>query len=77
MDIANLVHMANRIGDFYASFPDREEALREIAGHVHRFWAPRMRREILSQLNQATTAELHPMVREALDRWQAELAPGP
>ena len=75
MDIANLVHMANRIGDFHASYPDREEALQGIASHIHKFWAPRMRREILQQLDATSTSDLHPLVREALTRSRAELMP--
>lgn len=75
MDIANLVHMANRIGDFHASFPDHEEALQGIATHIQKFWAPRMRRELLLQLEQPATANLQPLVREALHRAHDVLMP--
>ena len=47
MDMENLVKMANQIGDFYASYPDQQEASREIAGHLKKFWAPRMRSQLL------------------------------
>ena len=36
MNIDNLVTMANQIGTFYASFPDREEAHTGIALHIER-----------------------------------------
>jgi formate dehydrogenase subunit delta len=49
----NLVHMANRIGEFFAAMPDAEEASREIAEHLHKFWEPRMRRELLAHLTAA------------------------
>jgi formate dehydrogenase subunit delta len=75
MDIANLVHMANRIGDFHASFTDRQEALEATAGHIHKFWAPRMRRELLGQLDQSSTQALHPLVREALTQHRQALMP--
>lgn len=75
MDIANLVHMANRIGDFHASFTDRQEALDATAGHIHKFWAPRMRRELLGQLDQPSTQTLHPLVREALTLHRQTLMP--
>lgn len=46
MDIDKLVTMANQIGTFFASYPDREEARTEIANHLQRFWAPRMRNQL-------------------------------
>ena len=75
MDIHNLVHMANRIGDFYATLADRDEALQEVASHLRKYWEPRMRRSLLQQLDQAGTADLHPLVREAVERYREGLAP--
>lgn len=75
MDIANLIQMANRIGDFYVSFADHEEALQEVANHIHKFWPARMRREILLQLDQPAAADLLPLVREALRRYREQLTP--
>ena len=37
MDIDNLVHMANRIGHFFAAMPDRAEALDGVATHIRKF----------------------------------------
>ena len=51
MDNQNLIDMANRIGDFFDSMPDREEALAGIADHIRRFWEPRMRRALLAELD--------------------------
>ena len=42
-----LVHMANRIGEFFQAMPDREEALMGVATHIRKFWDPRMRRELM------------------------------
>jgi formate dehydrogenase subunit delta len=50
MKTDNLVTMANQIGTFFESYPDREEAKQEIANHIQRFWAPRMRSALLGQL---------------------------
>lgn len=47
MDDANLVHMANQIGAYFAAYPDRALAAREIANHLSKFWAPRMRIALL------------------------------
>ncbi len=39
--------MANEIGAFFESEPDRAIAMEGVAGHIKRFWDPRMRRELL------------------------------
>jgi len=49
MEIEYLVKMANEIGAFF----DAEAgagAPKEVARHLHRFWDPRMRRQILEHL---------------------------
>ncbi|HEX4326828.1 MAG TPA: formate dehydrogenase subunit delta [Burkholderiales bacterium] len=61
----NLVRMANRIGDFFESMPDRAEAVDGIATHIKKFWEPRMRRHILAYI-EAGGSGLHPMVLEAI-----------
>lgn len=65
MDKHNLVRMANRIGDFFAAMPDRQEAVKGIADHIRRFWEPRMRREIMDYLNEGG-AGLSDIVSDAL-----------
>lgn len=66
MDIDNLVHMANRIGEFFQSMPDREEASREISQHLRKFWEPRMRIELLAHLEQTDGEGLLPIVKDAV-----------
>ncbi len=75
MDIDNLVHMANRIGEFFQSMPDRDEALGEISQHLRKFWEPRMRRELLTHLDRADGAGLLPIVRDAVMVHRNALAP--
>jgi formate dehydrogenase subunit delta len=76
MDVDNLIDMANRIGEFFDSLPDREEAIDSIADHVRRFWEPRMRFAILAALDDALFADaFEPIVREALSRHRADLMP--
>jgi formate dehydrogenase subunit delta len=75
MDIDNLVHMANRIGDFFAAMPDRTEALDGVATHIRKFWEPRMRRQILEHLDARQGAGLSELVREALQTNRASLQP--
>ena len=50
MGIEHLVQMANDIGDYFASEPDRAVAVTGMATHLERFWEPRMRRQIAAHL---------------------------
>ena len=76
MNTEHLIEMANQIGDFFASMPDREEALASIADHIRRFWEPRMRRAILASLDDPAASEaMSPIVREALTRSREALEP--
>jgi formate dehydrogenase subunit delta len=74
MDIDNLVHMANRIGEFFQAMPDREEAASEIAQHLRKFWEPRMRRELLLHLD-AGGAGLAAIVGDALREHREAVMP--
>jgi len=74
MDIANLVRMANRIGEFFAAMPDMQEAQAGIAGHLQRFWEPRMRREIVAHVERGG-AGLSEIVRQAIDSHREQLLP--
>jgi formate dehydrogenase subunit delta len=51
MDIENLIRMGNQIASFYESYPDQVEARKEIASHLKKFWAPRMRTELLNYVD--------------------------
>jgi formate dehydrogenase subunit delta len=76
MKIEHLIEMANQIGEFFASMPDRDEALVGIADHIRRFWEPRMRRAILASLDDPAASEtMSPIVREALMRARETLTP--
>ncbi|NBW78732.1 MAG: formate dehydrogenase [Betaproteobacteria bacterium] len=66
MDIDNLVTMANSIGDFFQSMPNPQEARHGIAQHISKFWEPRMREALISHLAEASSSQLHPLVREAI-----------
>jgi formate dehydrogenase subunit delta len=74
MDIHNLVHMANRIGQFFQAMPDQAEATAGVAEHIRKFWEPRMRRALLAHADTAAGADLLPLVREALRVHRPELA---
>ena len=74
MDTHNLVKMANQIGAFFESMPDREQAKADIATHLKKFWEPRMRKAILQTIDGGEAEELNPMVREAIDAHRGMLA---
>lgn len=73
MDIDNLIHMANRIGQFFEAFPDEAEARDGIAQHIAKFWEPRMREELLAHIDSGSAATLLPLVRNAVLDHRASL----
>jgi len=75
MDINNLVHMANQIGEFFSAYPDREEALEGIANHIRKFWEPRMRLKLFESMDQGLTGELSELVSQSLALHRASLQP--
>ena len=74
MDVNNLIKMANQIGIFFESMPDRQQAVADIASHIRRFWEPRMRRALLDSLEQNDAEGLSDIVREALSTHRQTLA---
>jgi formate dehydrogenase subunit delta len=66
MDIENLVHMANRIAEFFEAMPDTDEARDGVAQHLQRYWEPRMRRELAAHVDATGGTGLRPLVLRAL-----------
>lgn len=66
MNTDSLVTMANQIGAFFETMPDRHQALTDIAGHLKRFWEPRMRRSLLQYVDEHEGTQLKDIVLEAL-----------
>ena len=75
MNLQNLIHMANRIGEFFDAMPDRDEAVEGVATHIHRFWEPRMRRELIAAIEAGQAQAVVPLVREAVLSHRAALMP--
>jgi formate dehydrogenase subunit delta len=73
MDIQNLIKMANQIGDFFGAWPDQDQARAEVAGHLRRFWDPRMRRQLCDHVRATGGTGLTKIVIAAV----AELDPAP
>ncbi|MEM5326872.1 formate dehydrogenase subunit delta [Paraburkholderia sp. JHI2823] len=76
MKADHLIDMANQIGMFFESLPDREEALTGIAEHIRKFWEPRMRRTLLAALDsEGKDAGFTQIVFEALTKYRETLMP--
>ena len=74
MESHKLVKMANEIAAFFEADPDHAAMLDGIAGHLRRFWEPRMRRALLAHF-QAGGEGLRPSVVETLTAHGASLEP--
>lgn len=73
MNADSLVTMANQIGSFFETMPDRHQALTDIAGHLKRFWEPRMRRSLLQYVDEHEGTQLKDIVLEALRMHRASI----
>ncbi len=75
METENLVRMVNRIGDFFQSMPDHQEAMDGIVQHIRKFWAPSMRRELFNYVDQSEGAGLSMLVLQAITAQRSYLLP--
>jgi formate dehydrogenase subunit delta len=77
VDIHHLVSMANQIGGFHATLPNRAEALKGTANHIRRSWDPRMRRALLAHIDDKGGEGLDPLVLESVRAYRSDLTPPP
>ncbi|MGH8169735.1 MAG: formate dehydrogenase subunit delta [Steroidobacteraceae bacterium] len=80
MNIDLLIKMANEISAYFASEPDTEQAAKEVAGHLRRYWEPRMRRQIITYYGQRQGAGLSDLALRGVGLLAAaepSLAPDP
>jgi len=66
LNIDHLVTMANQIGDFFRSYPDTEQAKKDIVHHIKRFWAPTMCKQIVEHVTKNQGKGLEPIVESAI-----------
>jgi formate dehydrogenase subunit delta len=59
MNIDMLVKMVNEISAYFAAGPDPEQAAKDVAGHLKRYWEPRMRRQIITYYREKQGAGLN------------------
>ena len=72
MHIENLVKMANQIGSFFESVPDRQQAEKDVAQHLKRFWEPRMRKALIEHVENGG-ADLSPFVLHSVATHKSSL----
>ena len=70
MDQENMLHKANVIAAFFASYP-HEEAVAGVANHIRMYWVPRMRAQIIDYVKDHGGEGLHELVPEAVARLEA------
>ena len=75
MDAHKLVTMANEITAFFESDPDPQAVSDGIAGHLRRFWAPRMRRALLAHIDEHGGEGCKPALLAAIASNRASLTP--
>ena len=73
MKTSHLIQMANSIGDFFAAMPDADEARRDLALHIQRYWEPRMRRSLFEHIDRTRGDGLSVIVLQALKQHRAEV----
>ena len=73
MKADRLVHMANQIADFFSSYP-QEQAVAGVADHLHKFWDPRMRKQIIEYVG-TDGAGLRDIALAAIKQLAAEKKP--
>ncbi len=71
MTVQRLVYMANQIATFFAG-DAKDKAVAATADHLHKFWDPRMRRQILEHLAQHKGEGLSPVALAAVQGLAAE-----
>jgi len=66
MNIDLLIKMANEISAYFASEPDGEQAVKDVARHLRRYWEPRMRRQIITYYQERQGAGLSDLARRGV-----------
>jgi formate dehydrogenase subunit delta len=66
MTSQHMVHLANQIALFFASYP-KDEAVQGVADHIQMFWERRMKQQIVKYVDEGG-AGLHELALEAVKR---------
>tara|TARA_B100001173_G_C15695583_1_gene423831 strand:- start:124 stop:348 length:225 start_codon:yes stop_codon:yes gene_type:complete len=71
METKNLIKMANDIGNFFISYPDEEQAKKDTASHIQKFWGHEMRKQIKEYVSDTPekNSQLNPFVLNAISKY--------
>jgi formate dehydrogenase subunit delta len=61
-----MIKMLNEISAFFAGEDDPEQAARDIQNHLHKYWEPRMRAQLLEYFEQRQGAGLSDLALKAV-----------
>jgi formate dehydrogenase subunit delta len=75
MNLDLLIKMANEISAYFASEADAEQAARDVAAHLKRYWEPRMRRQIIAYFRERGGGGLTELALRAVAVLAAESPP--
>jgi len=75
MDPHKLVSMVNSIAAFFESETDARVVSEGIAGHVRKFWDPRMRRALIRYIDEEKGVGCKPSVLAAIAAHRESLMP--
>jgi formate dehydrogenase subunit delta len=77
VNIDLLIKMTNEISAFFAGTADAEQAARDVASHLRRFWAPRMRAQLIAYYRERDGAGLSDLAKSAVGLLAAAPAAAP
>ena len=66
MSVDSLIKMANLIAHYFDSEPNRTLAVQGVRQHIHSFWTPLMRKQIVEWMQAHPDEGVDGLVREAL-----------
>jgi formate dehydrogenase subunit delta len=69
MGADQMIHRANQIALFFASYP-HDDAVTGVANHFKRYWERRMRDQIIAYVAKSGGQGLHELALEAVKRLQ-------
>ncbi|MBT6250532.1 MAG: formate dehydrogenase subunit delta [Nitrosomonadales bacterium] len=71
METKILIRMANDIGNFFKSYPNEEQAKKDMALHIQKFWGRDMRVKIKEYVTQTSenNSELERFVFNAISKY--------
>ena len=72
MNTEHLIKMVNEISAFFIGEAGNENAPREVAAHIKKYWEKRMRQEIVAHYEKGA-AGLNDVARSAISQVAAEL----